>query len=207
MQKLDKHTLIGNIHRGYFHNPYIAKLSCVDIVQFIERFIRFDLYPRIDIVGVKDQREWERLVRNYLEEAHSFIDIQRKVAAGFSKFMEVDLEPICRPIIDPIPIDSKIIQELRRQIHHESISIIHILETIGPYGHIPAIPYIQISEDWFTDESIKTRVREIWNNPRLLWSMFGTHCDHFVNTSNAIGNVLLEKLGQPPILPRRQKDS
>lgn len=204
MPKLDKSTLIDNIKRGYFHNPYIAKLSCVDIIQFIERFIRFDLYPSIDIVGVKDQREWERLVRNYLEEVHSFIDIQRKIAAGFSKFVEIDLEPVCRSIIEPVPIDSKIVQELRRRVHHESIHIIYICETWDRGGYIPAIPHIQISDEWFSDELIKARVRETWDNRKLLWHLFGTHCDHFIDTSNSIGNVLLEKLGQPIVQPRNK---
>jgi len=203
MPKITKGELKSNIERCYFHHAYIAKLSCVDIIQFFERFTRFNLYPRIEIVGVTGQREWERLVRNYLEEVHSFIDLQRRVVSAASEFSGTDLKEIARSIYLPLPVDSIIINELRRQIHHESVHIIYVAEMFGSsFGMIPAIPHIRIEKDWFTDEGVKARLKELQEKPEHLSLIFGTHCEHFISSSNAIGNSLLERFGFPRIAPR-----
>ena len=97
-----KYDLKTNVERVYFHYPYIAKTSVVDIIQYIERFIRFELYSDITMFGVSDHRHWERLVRNYLEEVHSFIDLQRKTFSAVEKFLDKDLAAERNAIIDPI---------------------------------------------------------------------------------------------------------
>lgn len=202
----NKHDLKANIERAYFHYPYIAKTSCVDIIQFVERFTRFELYPNIQMFGVSDHRNWERLVRNYLEEVHSFIDLQRKTFPAITTFLGKELEADRKAIIEPIPIDSLIIQELRRQVHHENTHLVHITTAGTRAGIYPAIPLVQINRTWFKRQEIIDRVDEVMENPETLWHVFGHHCDHFVHSSNKIGNMLLEHLGYPPAKSPRKYD-
>lgn len=192
-----KHDLKSNIERVYFHNPYIAKTSVVDIVQFIERFIRFELFHDIHMFGVSDHRNWERLVRNYLEEVHSFIDLQRRTFSAVENLLDKDLAVERKVLIEPIPIDSLIIKELRNRVHHESNHLIFISETVTTSGVYPAIPLVMLNWNWFSQQELIDRVKEVMTNPERLWLVFGNHCDHFVNSSNKIGNMLLEKLGFP----------
>lgn len=202
---LHRHNLKSSIERVYFHNPYIVKTSCVDIIQYIERFTRFGLYPNVQMFGVSNSRNWERLVRNYLEEAHSFIDLQRRTIAAVEKYLGNDLEAERKAIIEPIPVDSSIIKELRTQIHHEDAALINIVASYGGGQNYPAIPMVMIRRDWFKKKEEIDRVDEVMNNLGLLWHVFGTHCDHFVNSSNKIGNMLFEHLGYPTIPPPPNK--
>jgi|GEM_PF-2058993 len=198
---LEKHNLKLNIERVYFHNAYVAKTSFVDLIQFVERFIRFELFHSIRMLGVSDSRNWERLVRNYLEEVHSFIDLQRRTFSLVKQLLGQDFAAERRAIVEPLPIDSLIIQELRRQVHHESAHIIFITETATKAGDYPAIPIVMLRSTWFSEQAVIDRVVDVMTNPERLSLVFHTHCDHFVNSSNRIGNMLLEKLGFPSSKP------
>lgn len=201
--KVEQSELIRNITKAYFHNPYILRLSCVDLIQFVERFTRFNLYPEIKLVGFLEQRNWERIVRNYLEEFHSFIEFQRNIQASFSRSTGEDVDAIRTIIVNPLPVDSRIIQELRRRVHHEEgDDVIKIIEAFSPrFGHIPAIPLILISQDWFSDGELKARALSILDDPKSLWNTFAHHCDHFIQSSNNIGNEFFRILGHKTIPP------
>lgn len=201
-----KHELKSNIERVYFHNPYIVRTSLVDIIQFIERFIRFDLFHDITMFGISDQRNWERLVRNYLEEVHSFIDLQRRTFSAVENLLNHNFSAERTEILEPISIDSMIIKELRNQVHHESNHLIFISETETTSGMYPAIPIVRLDRSWFNEQMVIDRVDDVMTNPERLWHVFGSHCEHFVISSNRIGNMLLDKLGIQNVKPPRKYD-
>ncbi len=173
--------------------PFILKRAVVEIVQYYELFLKYDLINATTGISLNDELHWESMVESYLEKSHSYIDKQRKVFSDVSRFLTTDLSRERDKIILPVTIEHRIITKLRNTYHHKSVFATRFWSRSGTGNRNDPIPGL-IFFNCDLDQEEQKYVDEMNFQTDSVSLLFQSHCYQFITKSHAVRDLLLEHL-------------
>ncbi len=181
------------IQIAFVHYGYMLKRSCVEIIQFFELFLKYEIFNRYTGVGMTEELKWESLVESYLEKSHNYIEKQRRVYTNINRAFDLNLDDARTNIIQPVTLEHKVITKLRNSNHHSELFITAFYQRSdmdGMSAPIPALRYYLCE----LNEDEKRFTNELENNKDGVVKLFTTHCEQFITKSNKMKGLLMEHL-------------
>ena len=181
------------IFRAFSHNSYLLKVSYVDIIQFIERFVKYRLYDGREALGLFEQSQWEILVTVYCIQFKSFLEKQKKLINDSVPQYKEASEIWSLHDLRKNTIECKIIISLRNALEHSAgnfTSLSYHLNKDFEQSDFPS-PTINFFEIDKMTAAEKEKVKEYFSGGERLIPLFETSCRTFITTSEKIQEILL----------------
>jgi hypothetical protein len=168
------YELHQNVNIAFGHFPYMLKRTCVEIIQFIELFVKYDIINAQTDTGFAEQLRWESMVESYLEKTHSYVDKQRKVYSNVCDELGINLDVERDAIVLPISIEHAIVTKLRRAHHHSALMVTRFSMRGDANNMAQPMPSIMywVSEEYTAteEEYLQTLYRDLENAPVRLFT-------------------------------------
>lgn len=177
-------------NRIYYHNPYVLKKTSVELIHFFEKFYKYELYNQTGFAGAAEQIEWERLLFVYLEQLHSYIDLRNKIEKQLVKHCGLDRDEFYsfkKELLSAAPPDCEIVRKLRNKMHHEAIALTRIVSVGGGKVRYDAIPSVMWKREWFKDQEVLNRLKEIEEDPKVFEETIRLSFTSFSMISQGLG--------------------